>query len=195
MKAIGKIRSNYPSLKKDGDLAELIGVVLGDGHIGKLPRTEDLTIAANSKNTGFIKRYAGLVKRLFDKEPHFYKAGKNKGCTRIRIYQKEISKRLGIQAGARKNQIIKIPDWIIEDREYLKRYLRGLYEAEGSFSIHKPTCTYKFAFSNLNESLLKNVFEALQVLGFHPHRDYKRVQVSKREEVFKIVDLIKFRKY
>jgi hypothetical protein len=38
MKRLGKIRSNYPPLAQNGDLAELMGVVLGDGSIYKFPR-------------------------------------------------------------------------------------------------------------------------------------------------------------
>jgi DNA-binding transcriptional regulator WhiA len=97
--------------------------------------------------------------------------------------------------GARKNQDIKIPQWILRNKEYLKRYLRGLYEAEGSFCVHEPTYTYKFIFSNKNESLLGNVYRVLKILGFHPHESKYKIQISKRDEVYKIKDLIKFRKY
>lgn len=195
MKALGKIKADYPSFKKDGDLAELIGVVLGDGHIEKFPRTESLTIAANSNNSDFIKRYTELLKKIFEKEPYVAKIGNNKGCTRIRVYQKKISKRLNIPTGSRKNLNVVIPKWIIRNKEYIKRYLRGLYEAEGSFGVHEKTSTYKFSFSNRNESLLQNVFMLLQKFGFHPHRDNVRVQLSRKQEVYKIKELIKFRDY
>src|SRR3989338_8424760 len=69
MKAVGKIRSVYPQFKRGGDLAELVGVVLGDGHIRRFPRTEELSIFSNSNNIGFVKRYAGLVEKLFSKRP------------------------------------------------------------------------------------------------------------------------------
>ena len=104
----------------------------------------------------------------------------------IRIYQKNISRRLGVPTGARKDKNIVIPRWIKVNKEYLKRYLRGLYEAEGSFCVHKPTCTYKFLFSNRNKSLLKNVFWALKFLGFHPHGGSYKIQISRRKEVYKI---------
>jgi len=195
MKRLGKIRTDYPPLERDGNLAELIGVVLGDGHIGKFPRTESLTISSNSNNKGFIKRYTKLLKEMFDTKPSIGQHGRAKNCTRIRVYQKEISKRLDIAFGVRKNKNFKIPKWISENKEYLKRYLRGLYEAEGSFCIHKPTYTYKFLFANRNDSLLKNVYRALKILGFHPHKSKYKIQISKKEEVYKIKDLIKFRQY
>lgn len=195
MKSLGKIRSGYPPLKQNGDLAELIGVILGDGHIGEFPRTESLIISSNANNPGFVERYAGLLNKLFDAKPTISHSSNSGGCIRIRIYQNKISERLNISAGNRKKQNIKIPLWILQNKEYLVKYLRGLYEAEGSFCIHKPTYTYKLLFSNRNKSLLKNVYRALKILGFHPHRSPDKIQVSRKEEVYKLKDLIKFRQY
>ncbi|MFH1509637.1 MAG: LAGLIDADG family homing endonuclease [Candidatus Nealsonbacteria bacterium] len=195
MKKIGKIPSFYPPLNRDGDLAELIGVVLGDGHIESFPRTESLTILSNGSNKGFIKRYVALVKKLFNKTPYQGWHGGGSNCIRIRIYQKNISKRLGIPCGNRSDLKINIPRWIIDNREYVKRYLRGLYEAEGSFCVHIPTYTYKFLFSNKNKNLLRNVYRTLKILGFHPHESKYQIQISKKEEVYKAKELIKFRKY
>src|SRR5579872_6298186 len=64
MKKQGKIKNAYPLLQKNGDLAELIGVTLGDGYLAKFPRTDLLTISANSANIGFIERYANLIEKL-----------------------------------------------------------------------------------------------------------------------------------
>ncbi len=193
MKRLGNIKSIYPSLKQNGDLAELIGVALGDGNIFKFPRTEALTIASNAKNKGFIQRYSSLIQKIFLKKPRINKP--YGGCVKIRLYEKNISKRLNFPTGARKNQNAKILLWILKNRNYLIKYLRGLYEAEGSFCVHKPTYTYKFLFSNRNESLLRNVYKGLRILGFHPHKSKYQIQVSKKEEVYKIKDLIKFRQY
>lgn len=193
MKKEGKLNINYSPLEPSSDLSELIGVVLGDGYIGKFPRTEVLSIFSNSNNQGFIKRYARLIKKIFRKEPSLFK--KKSNCIKIGIYQKYISKRLNIPAGARKNKKIKIPQWILREKRYLVRYLRGLYEAEGCFCVHKPTYTYKFIFTNRNKSLLENVYRSLKILGFHPHRSKYKIQISRKKEVYKCKDLIKFRQY
>lgn len=194
MKETGVIPSSYPTLLKNEDFAELLGVILGDGHIAKYPRTDSLTIFSNSNNQGFIYRYAGFIEKIFDKKPSLLKV-KNCNCIRIMIYQKNISKRLKLPTGARGNLKIKIPIWILRNRKFLIRYLRGLYEAEGSFCVHEPTCTYKMLFSNSNESLLNIVFDMLIKLGFHPHRSKCKIQVSRKKEVFKLKKLIKFREY
>jgi DNA-binding transcriptional regulator WhiA len=114
---------------------------------------------------------------------------------RIRIYQKQISSRLGVPFSPRVNLKIIIPEWIISNKKYIVRYLRGLYEAEGSHSIHEATCTYKVQFSNKNISMLDNVFKLVSELGFHPHRSKCMIQLSKKKEVFDFLRLIEFRKY
>ncbi|HCJ52170.1 MAG TPA: hypothetical protein DHV25_00415 [Candidatus Kerfeldbacteria bacterium] len=83
----------------------------------------------------------------------------------------------------------------MKSRPYIIRYLRGLYEAEGSYSVHKQTYTYKFVFSNTNQSLLKNVVELLKMLELSPHHDSLRVQISKKDQVARAIKLLEFRKY
>lgn len=194
MKKQGRILSVYSPFALSGDLAELIGVVLGDGHIEKFPRTERLSIFSNANNKGFVERYERIVFAIFNKKPISSKRNES-NCIKIDIYQKDIAKRLGIPSGARKNISFQIPEWILENREYLKRYLRGLYEVEGSFSVHKPTCTYKFIFKNTNNSLLDNVYGALKLLDFHPHRSIYQIQISRKEEVYRVQKVLQFRKY
>lgn len=194
MKESGKIKTCYPYFKRNNKLAELIGVVLGDGHIQKFPRTERLIISANSNNEGFIDRYRNIVRDVFIKEPTCSKV-KSKNCVRISIYEKFISKRLSIATGNRSGNDEGIPYWAKKNKSLLIDCLRGLYEAEGSFSIHKPTCTYKAAFSNKNKRLLTDVHNALQALGFSPLYERYRIMISRREEFFKLKMLINFRKY
>ena len=194
MKEEGRIKSVYPGFNKNGDLAELIGLILGDGHIGVFPRSEVLVISFNSKNTEQINRYAKIVEKVFKKRPAVSKvSGKN--CITIKLYEKNISKRLNIPTGSRKKVKNKAPKWILSNEDYIVRYLRGLYEAEGSRNIHKPTSTYKLVFCNRNKSLLDIVFSLLEKMGFHPHRSTDKIQISKRKEFFELGKLLQFRKY
>lgn len=193
-KSRGIMPSSYLNFKRDGDLAELMGVVYGDGNISKFPRTERLIIAANSNNKGFIKRYSDLVKKIFDKKVTAMKVY-NANCVRISIYQNKISERLGIPSGNRRWIEVAMPAWIKNDPEVLKRFLRGLFEAEGCFCVHKPTSTYKFIFNNKNQSLLNIVFHGLIMLGFHPNLSGYKVQISRKDEVYNCIETIQFRKY
>lgn len=195
MRRLGKIKTEYPLFEKNGDLAELIGVILGDGHIERFPRTEGLLIFSNSNNQGFIDRYSKLVGKIFKKTPRVYKVSNDVNCVRIRLYEKEISKRLNIPTGKRTKLKLRIPPWILNNRRNLIRYLRGLFEAEGSFCVHKPTSNYKLLFANRNKSLLKIVFSSLAGLGFHPSKSADKVEISRKLEVYECIDLLQFRKY
>jgi hypothetical protein len=194
MKLEGKIKSEYLPLAKNGDLAELIGVTLGDGHICVYPRTEELRITSNANNIGFINRYAILIKNVFGKDAYITHSS-TANATKIGLYEKHISDRMAIPSGSRKYLDNRVPGWILRKKSYIVRYLRGLYEAEGSFCVHQATSTYKLFFSNRNESLLANVFNLMNKLGFHPHRSLYQVQISKKTEVYKAIEVLGFRKY
>lgn len=185
---------DYAVLEYDGNLAEYIGVVLGDGHIERFPRTERITIVGDSRKPDFITHYAKLTEILFNKIP---KVKKIKGVNALKIdfYQKHISKRLGIPTGNRKNFLYQLPAWIENNDECLIRFLRGLFEAEASLSIHLPTCTYNFAFSNMNPHLLKIVGNALRKLEFHPEVRHNAIRIRRKAEVERLKNLIHFRQY
>lgn len=185
---------SYFEIPQSAELAELIGVVLGDGYIGAHARTEVLRIACNSNNPGFITRYSTLIESLFDKKPSVKKR-RTSNCVDIVIYQKGIAKRLGLKTGAKTHRIFQLPKWIKNNKEYQIRFLRGLFETDGCHAEHFPTYTYKFIFSNVNQSLLETVFMLLCGLGFHPTKTVKTIQLSKKTEVEKAVDLLQFRKY
>jgi hypothetical protein len=77
----------------------------------------------------------------------------------------------------------------------LVRFLRGLFEAEGSLSIHLPTCTYNFAFSNTNQYLLKIVEIGLKRLEFHPEVRHNAIRIRRKAEVEELKNLLHFRQY
>lgn len=194
MKDAGEIPRSYLAIPHSAELAEYIGVMLGDGHIEKFPRTERIIISCNSKNMGMIERYALMTERLFNKKPTVEKVA---CCNNVRIhlYQKEISRRLRIPTGNRSQFDFKVPRWISANKAYYAALLRGLFEAEGSLSIHLPTCTYNFQFCNMNPSLLAAVEGGLRKLGYNPEIRQKYVRLRRKAEVASCIDLIKFRIY
>lgn len=194
MREIGKIPDGYPPFLESEKLAEYIGVVLGDGNIGKFPRTERIIIVGNANNDGFIRRYAKLTDSIFNKKPTLSHV-KGANAVRISLYQKKISDRLGIPTGNRSRLNLKIASWIWKNKKYLISLLRGLFEAEGSLSIHIPTGTYNFQFKNQNKSLLKIVLRSLKLLGYHPEIRINSIRLRKKIEVESFRKLIHFRVY
>src|SRR3989338_9121338 len=194
MKRQGKIKSIYEPIEKDGDLAELIVVVLGDGHIRAFPRCECLRIVGSGDNRGFAKRYSTLIEQVFGKRPTVLRRS-NSNAFNISIYEKYIAARLKVPVGSRHDYNFILPAWIRARPAYTIRFLRGLYEAEGSLHFHAGTYTHKFLFSNANPTLLDVVFRCVRKLGFHPHRSRFKIQVSRKIEVQKLANLLQFRRY
>ncbi len=194
MKKTGKIRGSYPDFVKSKELAFLIGISLGDGNIQSFPRTDRLIVSLNTKYPALINYVALVMSKIFEKEATVKKVKKS-NCIRVWVYQKSISKRLGIPAGDRRKSILEIPDWIWDSNDFLIWYLKGLFEAEGSLSIHLPSCTYNFAFSNRNGKLLDNVKRGLIKLGFHPEVRNNAIRLRKKAEVECFRKLICFREF
>jgi len=190
----GLIPSSYQEFSKDVNLAFIIGLILGDGNLYKFPRTECLRIVLGTDKPLLLEYAQDIMHKVFSKEPRIRKR-KNSECADIVIYQQHLGERLGIPIGARGKLPIKLPKWVWRNKEFLIGCLKGLFEAEGSFSIHLATYTYNLSFSNRNTSLLDEVEKALYLLGFHPERRYNAVRLRKKIEAFNFVELIQFRKY
>lgn len=184
---------NFP-LNKDAELAFLIGLILGDGNVRKSSRTQCLKITLGTDKPLLWKYTAKVVERIFNKKPYIRKRP-NINCVDIRIYQNNLSKRLSIPLGARGKLRIVFPKWIYRNREFLLAILKGLYEAEASFSVHKPTYTYNFSFSNTNTSLLDEVERLLRMMGFSPERRVNAVRLRKKQEAYNFKKIINFRSY
>lgn len=194
MKRKGLIKSSYPPLTKNGDLAELIGIVLGDGHLHKHDRCDSLRIVGDAKKMGFVIRSAQLVYLVFKKEPKVMKRSSSNGVN-ITLYEKNISKRLSLPTGARAGYEFLLPSWIEKSRSNTIRFLRGLYEAEGTLCHSPATYTHKFIFTNMNLRLLELVARLVRGLGFTVSVSANKVQVSRKDEVQKLSNLIQFRHY
>lgn len=188
------MKTDYPPLEKTGDLAILIGLVLGDGHVAVFPRTERLEITLGTDKPKLIDYTFRLMERVFAKIP-ITRTVKNSRCVKVGIYEKFISKRLKVPTGNRRHSTNGIPKWVWGKREYLIGCLKGLFEAEGSLSIHLPTCTYNFAFANRNEKLLDDVRRGLVKLGLHPEIRTTAIRIRRKHEVKYLQELISFRKY
>ena len=73
---------HYENLKKDRSLAELIGIILGDGNLYKHSRTENLRVICNSKDIDYIQHVVDLITEIFHKIPSVIKR-KNENATVI----------------------------------------------------------------------------------------------------------------
>ncbi len=191
---LGTIPDTQAPLAKNEQLAFLIGMTLGDGHLEAFPRSERLRIVLGTDKPLLWQHTARVVRNVFSKEPWVHRR-KQAACVEISLYQTRLSERLGVPTGDRRRRPVRLPAWIRSDRQYLIACLKGLFEAEGSCSVHAPTYTYNLSFSNSNPALLDEVEWALRSLGFHPERRSLAVRLRRKQEALCFIELIGFRSY
>lgn len=121
-----------------------IGLVLGDGHIEKFPRSERLHIVLGTDKPLLWQHVVKAVEQVFSKKAWVWRA-KRGNYVEISLYQTRISEQLGIPTGNRGSFAVRLPEWIRSDRRHLVACPKGLFEAEGSYSFHAPTYTHKWS--------------------------------------------------
>lgn len=163
----------YSPMGYSKQLAELVGVLLGDGHIGKA----QWSITLNDKTDKTYASYViKLIAKLFSFTPSVLH---RKNIHVLVIYgggQRSIAyfQKLGLRVGNKVKQQVGVPEWIKKNKSYTKECLRGLIETDGGIFKHKYVVngkkyTYtKLCFSNRSIPLLQFVFNSLESLGLTP---------------------------
>ncbi len=172
------------------ELAEFIGIMLGDGGLTKY----QLNITLNSQTD---REYLSYVKNLFEKlfciQP-FVMLRKNENATCIVASGRnlvELLQRYGLKVGNKVKQSVDIPTWILEKNEFAVACLRGLMDTDGSCYAYahnvnkKRYCNFALCFTNASGPLLKSFCTILDKNGYHPCVTGRRVYVHRKNEIAK----------
>jgi len=184
-------------------LAELYGIMLGDGNLNKTKAYKIATYQARiTGDSRLDKEYLfsyvkPLIEKLFKISVGFYKS-KDKNAINLIIYGRrlvEFFESKGFKPGNKINNQLIIPRWIKQNANFLKSCLRGLYDTDGGAYKLNNQNTYQIAFTNHNPYLLSNVRESLISLGISPSKiiDKRRIYITKKSELRKFLKQIGFR--
>lgn len=125
-------------MEEEEDLAEMIGIILGDGHISDSQNHYRLSIAFNPEEKNYIEYVKNLMEKIFKVIPQYcerIRPGRN--SARLRITRKEIVSFLlskGLKAGNKVKNQIGVPEWIKENSKYRVACLRGLLDTDGTIA-------------------------------------------------------------
>lgn len=160
------------------ELAEFFGIMLGDGHLSYF----QVIVTLGTKEQSYAEHVVRLITGLFGPTP---KIGIRKnGFRDVYLGSRclvEWLKRQGLVSNKVQAKV-KSPAWIFEKSMYMRYFLRGLFDTDGS--IYKLRFGIQISFTNKSGPLLQSAKEALDILGFHPSRiSAHRVYVTKREEI------------
>lgn len=181
------------------ELAEFVGILLGDGHIGK----EQWSITLNSiADRDYLQFVIELVKRLFCYVPGVHY---RKDCNAVVVVGSgllsiEYLLSLGLKMGNKVKQQVGVPVWISQNREMSKACLRGLVDTDGGIFIHqykvngKEYRYQKLNFVNRSMPLLNFAYEEMERLGFNPKMinavENKRVWLYNQQEVKRYLEVV-----
>ncbi len=183
------------------ELAELFGIILGDGGINN---DYQVVITLNKENDrGYIDFVYNLIKSLFGLTPAVYKY-RSPQCKKIvgvtanssALIEFLLSK--GLKKGGKVRQQVGVPDWIKNKIELSKSCLRGLIDTDGGVYYHNHKThgclcyNIGFAFTNKSIPLLDFVERTLKQLNFSPKRAKNGIYLYSQTEVVRFAKEIGF---
>lgn len=157
--------------KPSKELAELMGIIIGDGNIWvRKGGYYYLTITGDAnKDEDYLSNYVReLFRSLFGKEMQVHKNKNNNGMY-VKIGNKDIIFTLnhfGFPSGDKKENNIIIPIWIMKNEEYLKNCIRGMIDTDGSVVFLKGREYPYIWFSSNIPNIRRDFSSAMKILGF-----------------------------
>ena len=152
-------------INKSKDLAELIGIMLGDGNMWRT----HIKIAFDKRN----KTYMDYVEKLFNKVFGIHLRRliiKETNQAYLYCYNKLASQKLldfGLKRGDKIKNNVGIPDWVNKNISYAKACLRGLIDTDGCIYKSKRDKQIYIKFTNFNKQLLKDFKNLTVLLGYN----------------------------
>ena len=209
-KAKGGINSpgstiNIKIPQENEDLAEIVGAILGDGHImfhkkGKKIGVYQINITGHKEldkdyHLNYLRK---KFKSLFNINTKEVLARKSNGRHLI-IYSRELVNffiNMGLKSGDKIQNQTTIPHWIFKETKYLRVCVRGLIDTDGSVfrMSRRDSNLIRIGFTNHDRTLLNDTREAFIQLGFHPSKIIKNRTfcISKQNEIAKYLKEVGF---
>jgi len=177
-------------------LAELLGILVGDGHVGLYQASVVTNSDTDLQHAVFIQT---LVEELFKIRVSLSYRRDKRACNLI-ISSKSVCQFLMSQGIPQGNKItggVRIPSWIRKKPLYRKAFVRGLFDTDGCVYLdthHFGQKVYRnlgMAFANQSLPLLSFFRETLELLELHPTQKTEfRVFLRRKEDIRRYFNLI-----
>ena len=200
----GSIKGGTNSAKKyvlpdySDDLAEFIGIMLGDGGISRSQITVTLGYTTDKTYVPFV---ISVVHKLFKTQPSLYRS-LTRDAIRIRASGVNLVKNLltlGLVQGDKIKQQFDIPSWILERESYVKACIRGMIDTDGC--VHRKVrresngTEYRsigITFCSASRPLQISFIKLFNTLGFRVAISGRTIYLCGKEQVKRYVKEIGF---
>ena len=143
------------------DLAEFFGIMLGDGKLSHF----QIAVTLGNKEATYAIYVASLFHQIFGVNPKIITDPK-RGYRIVYLGSTKISNWL-LTEGLVYNKVatqVDTPRWILNNKPYIKRFVRGFFDTDGS--IYKLKYGVQLSFTNYSTPLLVSLQWSLRQLGY-----------------------------
>ena len=182
-----------PNFSKD--LAEFVGIMLGDGGITPYQITITLNLKEKKSYGKFI---VSLIKKLFN-VPVTISDKRTDSSVSLVVSRKKLVDfciEIGLKIGNKVKQQIDIPNWIKKNNQYKIACLRGLMDTDGCIFTHRYKSRDKWyeykkiLFTSASFPLRQSAFSILKENGLSPRFAVRSdVRIDKMEDVRRYIKI------
>lgn len=181
-------------------LAYITGIAIGDGNISNPNgRAYRLRITCDIKYPKIIDTVRKNLAEVFP-DNKVSSVSRSDNALDISVYSNKINGLFGwyLEKGKKNEQIIKIPSWIETNEDFIKNFIKGIFESDGS--IYNDRGYLMANVVSYNKEVVDYTCTRLQDLGFSPKqyhtkergRDRYTMRVSKRTQ--ELIDFFNIQK-
>jgi len=184
--------------KKSSELAEFIGIMLGDGGFSSKSRQICITLN-NRDDIEYIKFVSNLINNLFNRNPSIIKC-KDAVASKILVSSTDLVDfliKLGLRPGNKIKLQVDVPNWIKNNRSYSIACVRGLVDTDGCVFNHRYRVNNKFynytklSFTSYSQPMRKFVYEILKTIGLNPRlSSYRDIRIDSQKDMKMYFNLI-----
>lgn len=192
-----KILRQIVEPNESDNLAEFMGILLGDGHLSVF----QVSIATNSKtdmkHAMFI---SGLFRKLFHLPATVTKRKKMNAVIVVTSSKSLVNflNKKGMPIGDKIKHGLSVPSWISKNLSFQKAFIRGLFDTDGCIYLDKHKIKgrlYKhlgWAITSYAPFLVKGVIQILTNFGFRPtyRTSQKSVFLRRGDDILRYFSVI-----
>ncbi len=169
------------------ELAEFIGILLGDGSL----TPTQVTVTLGTKEQNYAIYVAKLVQKIFGIKARIIE---NKYQHRVVYIGSVKAVRWLLTMGLAINKVkaqVDVPPWIFTKDDFMRAALRGLIDTDGS--IYRLRYGLQIEFCNRSIPLLHSARRLFIELGFHPSQaSGSKVYLTNQKEIKRFVEILGF---
>jgi hypothetical protein len=192
--SVNKYKKVKMPKKLNSNIAELVGIILGDGSLDK----SQLRIFGNVEEIEYYTKFIQqLIYSIFKVKTKISYRKETKAIvinvSSVLITDYLVS--LELKRGNKIKNKVKIPKWILDNKNYLESCIRGLFDTDGSFFSSSKNTEINILWNMGIGSILPNeIRKALIILGYSPTRIFdkgRKIALCKKSEVIRFFKEIK----